>query len=57
LEEKIEEDKEAKKRDHGQINKWGKTSMSALENLMKNKERQADEALKTQVIRIIFGTK
>jgi hypothetical protein len=38
LEEKIEENKEAKKRDHGKLNKQEKTSTSALEHLTEKKE-------------------
>jgi hypothetical protein len=49
LEEKIEEDKATRKMDHGQLNKWKKTSTSALEHLMEKKERQAGEALKARV--------
>jgi hypothetical protein len=46
LEEKIEEDKETKKRDRGQLNKQEKTSTSALKHLMEKKEEQVGEALK-----------
>jgi hypothetical protein len=49
LEEKIEEDKATRKMDRGQLSKWKKTSMSALEHLTGKKERQVGEALKTQV--------
>jgi hypothetical protein len=49
LEERIEEDKEAKKMDHGQLRKWRKTSKSDLEHLAKNKEIQVGEALKMWV--------
>jgi hypothetical protein len=38
LEEKIKEDKESKNMDHGQLRKWNKTPMDALEHLAKNKE-------------------
>jgi hypothetical protein len=37
------------KMDRGQLNKWKKTSTSALEHLVEKKERQAGEALKTWV--------
>jgi hypothetical protein len=47
LEEKIEENKEARKMDCGKINKRKKTSTSSLEHLMEKKERQAGEDLKT----------
>jgi hypothetical protein len=49
LEEKIKEDKAAKKMDRGQLNKRKKTPMGALEHLMEKKEEQAGEALKTRV--------
>jgi hypothetical protein len=49
LEEKIEEDKATKKRDHGQLNKWKKISMSALEHHAEKEEGQAGEALKAWV--------
>jgi hypothetical protein len=38
LEEKIKEDKEVKKMDHGQLSKWKKTSTGALEHLVEKKE-------------------
>jgi hypothetical protein len=47
LNEKIEDDRSTRKIDHGQLSKWKKTSMSALEHLMGKKERQAGEALKS----------
>jgi hypothetical protein len=46
LNEKIEDDRSTRKIDHGQLNKWKKTSTSALEHLVGKKERQAGEALK-----------
>jgi hypothetical protein len=49
LEEKIEEDKEAKKRDCGQLSKQKKISMSDLEHHVKKEEGQAGEALKARV--------
>jgi hypothetical protein len=39
LEENIKEDKGSKKKDHGQLIKQKKTSMSVLENLVEKKER------------------
>jgi hypothetical protein len=38
LKQKIKEDKEGKKIDHGQVIKWKKTLMGALENLIEKKE-------------------
>jgi hypothetical protein len=49
LEDKIKEDKASKKTNHGQINKWKKTTMGALEHLAEKKEEHAGEALKTRV--------
>jgi hypothetical protein len=49
VEEKIEEDKETKKMDHGQLSKQKKASTGALDHLVENRERQAGEALKTRV--------
>jgi hypothetical protein len=48
LKEKIKEDKASKKMDRGQLNKWKKTPMGALEHLTEKKEGQVGEALKTQ---------
>jgi hypothetical protein len=39
LEENIEDDKETRNMDHGQLNKRKKKSMSGLEHLMEKKER------------------
>jgi hypothetical protein len=50
LKEKIKEDKEAKKIDHGQVNKQKKTLMGALEHLMEKKEEQVSEVLKMRVM-------
>jgi hypothetical protein len=38
LKEKIKEDKTSKKMDRGQVSKWKKTLMGALEYLVENKE-------------------
>jgi hypothetical protein len=37
------------KKDHGQLSKIKKSPVDDLEHLMRKKERQAGEALKTQV--------
>jgi hypothetical protein len=50
LKEKIKEDKETKKIDHGQVNKQKKTLMGALEHLAKKKEEQVGEVLKMRVM-------
>ena len=47
--EKIEEDKKVRKMDRGQLSKRKKTSMGALEHLVKKKERHAGETLKAWV--------
>jgi hypothetical protein len=49
LDEEIEDDRSTRKMDHGQLNKWKKPSLDALEHNAKRKERQAGEALKTRV--------
>jgi hypothetical protein len=49
LNEKIEEDRSARKMDRGQLNKQKNPPMDALEHLVGKKERQAGEALKTWV--------
>jgi hypothetical protein len=49
LDEEIEEDRSARKMDHGQLSKKKNPPVDALENLMGRKERQAGEALKTWV--------
>jgi hypothetical protein len=49
LDEKIEEDRSTRKRDHGKLNKRKNPPMDALEHLAGKKERQAGEALKMQV--------
>jgi hypothetical protein len=49
LNEKIEDERSERKINHGQLSKWKKTSMSALEHLAGKKERQDGEALKTRV--------
>jgi hypothetical protein len=49
LNEDIEDEKSSRKVDCGKINKINKMSMSALEHLVENKERQAGKALKTRV--------
>jgi hypothetical protein len=47
LDEEIEEDRSARKIDHGQLNKQKNPPVDALEHLMGKKERQAGEALKS----------
>jgi hypothetical protein len=49
LEENIEEDKETKNMDHGQLNKRKKTSKISLEHLAEKKEGWVGEALKMWV--------
>jgi hypothetical protein len=50
LKEKIKEDKETKKIDRGQVSKWKKTLMGALEHLVEKKEEQVGEVLKMRVM-------
>jgi hypothetical protein len=49
LEKEIENDKSARKKDHGQLNKRKNPPLDALEHRTRRKERQAGEALKTRV--------
>jgi hypothetical protein len=49
LDKKIEDDRSARKMDHGQLNKRKKPLLDALEHRTRRKERQAGEALKTWV--------
>jgi hypothetical protein len=35
--------------DHGQLDKWKKPPLDALDHRMRRKERQAGEALKTRI--------
>jgi hypothetical protein len=49
LNENIKEDRQARKMDHGQLNKKKNPPMDALEHLAGKQERQAGEALKTWV--------
>jgi hypothetical protein len=49
LDEEIKEDKSTRKMDCGQLSKKKKPPMDSLEHLAGKKERQVDEALKTQV--------
>jgi G:T/U-mismatch repair DNA glycosylase len=49
LDEEIEDDRSARKMDHGKLNKRKKPLLDALEHCARRKERQADEALKTRV--------
>jgi hypothetical protein len=49
LDEKIEENRSTRKMDRGQLSKWKKPPIDALEHLMGKKERQAGEAQKTWV--------
>jgi hypothetical protein len=44
LDEKIEENRSTRKMDHGQLSKWKKPPMDALEHLAGNMERHAGEA-------------
>jgi hypothetical protein len=47
--EKIEDERYEMKMNCGQLNKWKKPPLDALEHYVTRKERQAGEALKTQV--------
>jgi hypothetical protein len=49
LDKEIEDDRSARKMDHGQLSKWKKPPFDALEHHARRKERQASEALKTRV--------
>ena len=49
MDEEIEDDRSARKMDHGQLSKRKKAPLDALEHRVRRKERQADEALKTWV--------
>ena len=46
LDEEIEDDRSARKTDHGQLSKQKNPSLDALEHHVRTKERQAGEALK-----------
>jgi hypothetical protein len=46
LDEKIKDDKSTRNMDRGELNKWKKPSLDALEHRAKRKERQASEAQK-----------
>jgi hypothetical protein len=49
LDEEIEDDRSAGKKDHGKLSKQKNPSLDALEHHARRKERQAGEALKTWV--------
>jgi hypothetical protein len=49
LDEEIEDDRSARKKDRGQLSKWKNPPLDALEHHARRKERQAGEALKTWV--------
>jgi hypothetical protein len=50
LKENIKEDKETKEIDCGQLNKWKKILIGALEHLVENKEGQVGEVIKVWVM-------
>jgi hypothetical protein len=50
VKEKIKEDKETKRIDHGQVNKRKRTPVGSLEHLAENKEEQVGEVLKKRVM-------
>jgi hypothetical protein len=50
LKDKIKEDKASNNMDRGQLRKWKNTPMDTLDHLVKKKEGQAGEALKTWVM-------
>jgi hypothetical protein len=47
LDEEIKDNRSTRKMDCGQLNKWKKLPLDALEHRVRRKERQAGEALKT----------
>jgi hypothetical protein len=47
--EEIEDDRSARKKDHGQLSKWKKPSSDALEHCARRNKRQVGEALKMQI--------
>jgi hypothetical protein len=49
LDEEIEDDRSRRKKDRGQLSKRKNPLLDALEHHTRRKERQAGEALKTQV--------
>jgi hypothetical protein len=49
LDEEIEDDRSARKKDRGQLSKRKNPPLDALEHRARRKERQAGEALKTWV--------
>ena len=49
MDEEIEDDRSVRKKDRGQLNKWKKPPLDALDHRERRKERQASKALKTQV--------
>jgi hypothetical protein len=49
LDEEIEDDRSARKMDHGKLSKRKNPSLDALEHRARRKERQAGEALKMSI--------
>ena len=49
LDKEIEDDRSARKMDHGQLNKQKKPPLDALEHRMRRKERHVGEALQIWV--------
>jgi hypothetical protein len=49
LDEEIKDDRSTRKKDRGQVSKWKKPPLDALEHHARRKERQAGEALKIWV--------
>ena len=49
MDEKIEDDRSARKKDRGQLSKWKNLPLDALEHRARRKERQVGEALETWV--------
>jgi hypothetical protein len=49
LDEEIEDERSARKKDRGQLNKRRKPPLDALKHRVRRKERQAGEALKIWV--------
>jgi hypothetical protein len=46
LDEEIEDDRSARNKDRGQLNKWKNPPLDALQHCVRRKEIQAGEALK-----------
>jgi transposase InsO family protein len=49
MDEEIEDDRSARKKVHGQLNKRKKPSLHSLEHRVRRRERQVGEAIKTRV--------